>query len=78
MDRCGQIAADDPQARQTPSLAAMTTLFDPIRIGDIKLATRICMAPLRKHKLITWTLYRQGIDLADGLRRIDFGPTSSS
>ena len=28
----------------------MTTLFDPIRIGDIPLATRICMAPLTRNR----------------------------
>ncbi len=28
----------------------MTTLFDPIRIGDIELATRICMAPLTRNR----------------------------
>ena len=28
----------------------MTTLFDPIRIGDIHLATRICMAPLTRNR----------------------------
>ncbi len=28
----------------------MTTLFDPIRIGDITLATRICMAPLTRNR----------------------------
>jgi N-ethylmaleimide reductase len=28
----------------------MTTLFDPIRIGDIDLATRICMAPLTRNR----------------------------
>ena len=33
---------------------------------------------IRKHKLITWTNGRRGIDLADGLRRIDRGPTSGS
>ena len=28
----------------------MNTLFDPIRIGDIPLATRICMAPLTRNR----------------------------
>jgi N-ethylmaleimide reductase len=28
----------------------MTTLFDPLRIGDIALATRICMAPLTRNR----------------------------
>ena len=28
----------------------MNTLFDPIRIGDIELATRICMAPLTRNR----------------------------
>ena len=28
----------------------MTTLFDPIRIGDIQLVTRICMAPLTRNR----------------------------
>ena len=28
----------------------MTTLFNPIRIGDIQLATRICMAPLTRNR----------------------------
>ena len=28
----------------------MTTLFDPIRIGDIDLASRICMAPLTRNR----------------------------
>ncbi len=28
----------------------MSTLFDPIRIGDIDLATRICMAPLTRNR----------------------------
>ena len=28
----------------------MTSLFDPIRIGDIELATRICMAPLTRNR----------------------------
>ena len=28
----------------------MSTLFDPIRIGDIELATRICMAPLTRNR----------------------------
>ncbi len=28
----------------------MTTLFDPIRVGDIDLATRICMAPLTRNR----------------------------
>ena len=28
----------------------MSTLFDPIRIGDIELATRLCMAPLTRNR----------------------------
>ena len=28
----------------------MTTLFDPLRVGDIELATRICMAPLTRNR----------------------------
>ncbi len=28
----------------------MTTLFDPIRIGDIELANRIVMAPLSRNR----------------------------
>ena len=28
----------------------MTTLFDPIRVGDFNLATRICMAPLTRNR----------------------------
>ena len=28
----------------------MTSLFDPIRVGDIPLATRICMAPLTRNR----------------------------
>jgi N-ethylmaleimide reductase len=28
----------------------MTTLFDPIRIGDIDLATRVVMAPLTRSR----------------------------
>ena len=32
------------------NLGAMPTLFDPIRIGDIELATRIVMAPLTRNR----------------------------
>ena len=32
------------------SLSVMTTLFDPIRLGDIELATRLVMAPLTRNR----------------------------
>ncbi len=32
------------------SLLCMTTLFDPLRLGDIELATRIVMAPLTRNR----------------------------
>ena len=52
----------------------MTTLFDPIRIGDIQLATRICMAPLTRNRAspgqvpneLMRTYYAQRADPATG------------
>jgi N-ethylmaleimide reductase len=52
----------------------MTTLFDPLRIGDIDLATRICMAPLTRNRAspgqvpndLMRTYYEQRADPATG------------
>jgi N-ethylmaleimide reductase len=52
----------------------MTTLFDPLRVGDIDLATRICMAPLTRNRAsagqvpneLMGTYYAQRADPATG------------
>jgi N-ethylmaleimide reductase len=36
--------------RRRTTLAGMTTLFDPLRLGDIELASRVVMAPLTRNR----------------------------
>lgn len=48
--RRGAAQALSPLARRCIKVRSMTTLYDPLRIGEIELATRIVMAPLTRNR----------------------------
>ena len=62
------------QRRSVANLRRMTSLFDPLRLGDIALANRIIMAPLTRDRAaagrvpfaLTATYYEQRADPATG------------